>query len=187
MRRVMELDARDRKQAPPPGQQPLKVQAYRSDNAGELTSKQAIRKLLKAMIDHERTVPGSSKQNAHAEAAIKVIQDMARTYLDSAKLPLKYWPFAIQCAAYTVNRLPCTPNQDMKSRYEMFYGTKPDYKRLKTFGAVVTKFLPISKRRHGDKQSPSGEGHGRHRLVGYPRKTKGYLVLDTLKEPHPQK
>ena len=74
----------------------------------------------------------------------------------------------------------------MKSRYEMFYGTKPDYKRLKTFGAVVTKFLPISKRRHGDKQSPSGEGDGRHRLVGYPRKTKGYLVLDTLKEPHPQ-
>ena len=186
MRRVMELDARDSKQAPPPGQQPLKVQAYRSDNAGELTSKQAIRKLLKAMIDHERTVPGSSKQNAHAEAAIKVIQDMARTYLDSAKLSLKYWPFAIQCAAYTINRLPCTPNQDMKSRYEMFYGTKPDYKRLKTFGAVVTKFLPISKRRHGDKQSPSGEGHGRHRLVGYPRKTKGYLVLDTLKEPHPQ-
>ena len=186
MRRIMELDARDSKQNPPPGQQPLKVQAYRSDNAGELTSKQAVRRLLKAMIDHERTVPGCSKQNAHAESAIKVIQDMARTYLDSAHLHLKYWPFAIQCAAYTINRLPSTTTPDMKSRYEQFYGTKPDYKKLKTFGAVVTKFLPIHRRKHGDKQSPSGEGNGRHRLVGYPRKTKGYLVLDTQRDPHPQ-
>ena len=185
MRRKMELDARDSYQNPPPGQQPLRVQAYRSDNAGELTSKQAVRSLLKAMIDHERTVPGSSQQNAHAEAAIKVVQDMARTLLDSAKLPLKYWPFAITCAVYVINRLPSTTNPDHKSRYEMFYGKKPDLSHLKTFGAIVTKFLPINKRKHGDKQSPSGEGGGRYRLIGYPRKTKGYEVLDIDKEPYP--
>ena len=185
MRRKMELDARDSYQNPPPGQQPLRVLAYRSDNAGELTSKQAVRSLLKAMVDHERTVPGSSQQNAHAEAAIKVVQDMARTLLDSAKLPLKYWPFAISCAVYVINRLPSTTNADHKSRYEMFYGKKPDLSHMKTFGSVVTKFLPINKRKHGDKQSPSGEGGGRYRLIGYPRKTKGYEVLDIDKEPHP--
>ena len=136
MRRKMELDARDSYQNPPPGQRPLRVQAYRSDNAGELTSKQAVRRLLKAMIDHERTVPGSSQQNAHAEAAIKVVQDMARTLLDSSKLPLKYWPFAITCAVYIVNRLPSTTNEKNKSRYEMFYGKKPDLSHLKTFGSV---------------------------------------------------
>ena len=181
----MELDARDSYQSPPPGQRPLRVQAYRSDNAGELTSKQAVRRLLKAMIDHERTVPGSSQQNAHAEAAIKIVQDMARTLLDSSKLPLKYWPFAITCAVYIINRLPSTTNEDNKSRYEMFYGKKPDLSHLKTFGAVVTKFLPVEKRKHGDKQSPSGEGGGRHRLIGYPRKTKGYEVLDVNKKPYP--
>ena len=114
MRRQMELDARDSYQNPPAGQRPLKVQAYRSDNAGELTSKQAVRRLLKAMIDHERTVPGSSQQNPHAEAAIKVVQDMARTLLDAAKLTgrhgLKYWPFAISCAVFIVNRLPSSTN-----------------------------------------------------------------------------
>ena len=186
MQRHMELDAKDSYQNPPPGQLPLTVQAYRSDNAGELTSKQAVRSLLKAMIDHERTVPGSSQQNSYAESAIKVIQDMARTLLDSAKFPLRYWPFAISTAVYLVNRLPSTTNDEGKSRYEMFYGNSPDFSTLKTFGAVVTKFLPIPKRRHGDKQSPSGEGGNRHRLVGYPRKTKGYLVLDTQKEPHPK-
>jgi len=185
MRRQMELDARDSYQNPPAGQQRLRVQAYRSDNAGELTSKEAVRKLLKAMIDHERTVPGSSQQNAHAEAAIKIVQDMARTLLDSAKLPLIYWPFAITCAVYVINRLPSTTNPDNKSRYEMFYHKKPDLSRLKTFGSVVTKFLPIKKRKHGDKQSPSGEGGGRYRLIGYPRKTKGYEVLDIEKTPHP--
>ena len=41
------------------------------------------------------------------------------------------------------------------------------------------------KRKHGDKQSHSGEGGGRYRLVGYPRKTKGYEVLDIEKTPHP--
>ena len=186
MQRQMALDAIDSKQNPPPGQQPLRVQAYRSDNAGELTSKQVVRSLLKSLIDHERTVPGSSQQNPHAESAIKVIQDMARTLLDSAKFPLKYWPFAISTAVHLVNRLPSTTNDEGKSRYEMFYGNSPDFSTLKTFGAVVTKFLPIQKRRHGDKQSPSGEGGGRHRLVGYPRKTKGYLVLDTERVPHPK-
>ena len=182
MRRKMELDARDSYQNPPPGQQPLRVLAYRSDNAGELTSKQAVRSLLKAMVDHERTVPGSSQQNAHAEAAIKVKQ--GKTLLDSAKLPLKYWPFAISYAVYVINRLPSTTNADHRS-YEMFYGKKPDLSHMKTFGSVVTKFLPINKRKHGDKQSPSGEGGGRYRLIGYPRKTKGYEVLDIDKEPHP--
>ena len=103
MRRQMELDARDSYQNPPAGQQRLRVQAYRSDNAGELTSKEAVRKLLKAMIDHERTVPGSSQQNAHAEAAIKIVQDMARTLLDTATLPRTYWPFAITCAVQVIH------------------------------------------------------------------------------------
>ena len=181
----MELDARDSYQNPPPGQQPLRVLAYRSDNAGELTSKQAVRSLQKAMIDHERTVPGSSQQNAHAEAAIKIVQDMARTLLDSAKLPLKYWPFAITCAVYVINRLPSTTNAGHKSRYEMFYGKKPNLSHLKTFGSVVTKFLPIKHRKHGDKQRPSGEGGGQYRLIGYPRKTKGYKVLDIDRKPYP--
>jgi len=185
MRKTMELDARDSKQNPGPGLLPLRVLAYRTDNAGELTSKEAVRRLLKAMVDHERTVPNASSQNPHAEVAIKVIQDMARTLLHSAKLPAKYWPFAIQNSTYIVNRLPCRTNPGNKSRYEMFTGLKPDYSRTKTFGAIVTKYLPINKRKHGDKQSPSGQGGLRHRLVGYPRKTKGYLVLDTLRQPHP--
>ena len=186
MCRTMEMDARNSKHAPPAGEMPLRVKAFRSDNAGELTSKQVVAQLHKAMIDHERTVPNSSSQNAHAESAIKVIQDMARTYLDSANFPLKYWPFAIRCATYTINRLPSSIHPRMCSRYEQFYGKKPDYKHLKTFGAVVTKWLPISKRKHGDKQSPAGQGGTRHRLVGYPRKSKGYLVFDTEFEPRPR-
>ena len=185
MRRLMELDARDSKQNPGPGLLPLRVLAYRTDNAGELTSKEATRRLLKAMVDHERTVPNASSQNPHAEVSIKVIQDMARTLLHCAKLPAKYWPFAISCATHLVNRLPCQTNPDNKSRYEMFTGRKPDFTRAKTFGAIVTKYLPIRKRKHGDKQSPSGDGGTRHRLIGYPRKTKGYFVLDTKRQPHP--
>ena len=81
------------------------MQAHRSNNAGELTSTEAVRSLLKAMIDLERTVPGSSQQDVNAKAFIKVLH-VARTLLDSANLHLKYWPFAIQYAVYLVNQLP---------------------------------------------------------------------------------
>ena len=59
--------------APPPGGTPLRVMCYRTDNAGELTSKEAVRHFHKQLIKRELSVPDCSVQNALAETAIVII------------------------------------------------------------------------------------------------------------------
>ena len=180
MERQMEMDARNSVHAPGPGGNQLKVQAYRTDNAGELSGKEFIKELHERMIDHERTVPSRSVQNALAETAILVVQDRARCLLADAGMAIEYTMFAIAYAVYQINRQPCRANPENKSRYEMFYGRKPKTNCLRTFGAAVTMYLPITKRVNKDKQSPSGlNGNGRFRFVGVPHGGNGYLIFDT--------
>ena len=180
MERQMEMDARNSVHAPGPGGNQLKVQAYRTDNAGELSGKEFIKELHERRIDHERTVPSRSVQNALAETAILVVQDRARCLLADAGMAIEYTMFAIAYAVYQINRQPCRANPENKSRYEMFYGRKPKTNCLRTFGAAVTMYLPITKRVNKDKQSPSGlNGNGRFRFVGVPHGGNGYLIFDT--------
>ena len=68
---------------------------------------------------------------------------MARSYLAAAKLPKKFWYWAIREANIRSNFLPITQNandiNDVKywsTPHQEFYGEKPDYRLLFPFGVV---------------------------------------------------
>ena len=185
----MVLDARKSRQAPAPGQADLKVLTYRTDNAGELTGRQAAEYFNKKLCDREFTVPYMSVQNP-AETAIKAVQDTARALIADSTLGLSAWEFAVNHACDQMNMKTCARHADKKSRWNAFFGDKVPMPvaQMRTFGACVTIHLPIKKREHGDKQMPSSKGgRGIYRYIGRARGTKGgYLVLDTEFEPHPK-
>ena len=68
---------------------------------------------------------------------------MARAFLADARLPKRFWYWAIHETARRVNVLPVSSNPDnltdpesMTTPHFEFYGTKPDYHTLFPFGAI---------------------------------------------------
>ena len=68
---------------------------------------------------------------------------MARSFLTEARLPKKFWYWAVREANIRHNILPITENRKKPNDpaywttpYEELYGTKPDYRILFNFGAI---------------------------------------------------
>ena len=142
----MAIDAASCVHAPPPGGTPLRVMCYRTDNAGELTSKDAVRYFHKQLIKRELSVPDCIVQNALAETAILIVQNKARMLLVDARLGIEYTMLAVKYATLLINCGRCVANPEGKSRWEMFYGHPPDTSRLKTFGAECWLHMPVKNR-----------------------------------------
>ena len=75
-------------------------------------------------------------------------------------LPLSFWCYALETAAFTLNRAP-SKSVEM-TPYELWFGKKPKLSFLKVWGgdAYVKKFQP-------DKLEPCV-------FIGYPKETVGY-------------
>ena len=63
--------------------------------------------------------------------------ESARSMIDHAGLPDKYWAEAVECAAYIRNRLPTTALREKKTPFEMWNGRKPNISHLKVFGCMA--------------------------------------------------
>ena len=74
---------------------------------------------------------------------------LARILLASANLPPTFHPFAIQTAAWILNRLP-RPSRGNQSPYYILTKRLPDLSCLYSFGCLCTAVIP-SARRDGDK------------------------------------
>ena len=68
---------------------------------------------------------------------------MARSFLAEAKLPKKFWYWALREAVIRMNILPVSINKDdpsdpasLTTPHFEFYGVKPDYQILFPFGAI---------------------------------------------------
>jgi len=68
---------------------------------------------------------------------------MARSFLAEAKLPKKFWFWAICEANHRLNILPITQKEGsidpafMTTYHFEFFGTKPDYRILFPFGCMA--------------------------------------------------
>ena len=181
MERHMALEARQSVQAPPPGQRGLRVQKYRTDNAGEeSTGAKARERMMRKLIANDRSIPGESNQLAVAERANRTLLDMARVLLVDSKLPRKMWCYAYQHACFIINRTPNRSNKGNKTPYEMWYGKPPPkLSRLRTFGADCIVHLKVKERPNKSKLDPAGLPG---KFIGYPSfkqngyNSKGYLV-----------
>ena len=79
-------------------------------------------------------------------------------------LPLSFWGYALETAAFTLNRAP-SKSVDT-TPYELWFGKKPKLSLLKVWGpdAYVKKLQP-------DKLEPKSE---KCVFIGYPKETVGY-------------
>ena len=75
---------------------------------------------------------------------------MARSFLTEAKLPKKFWFWAIREANLFLNVLPITQQQDgtddpalISTPHFEFFGVKPDYRILFPFGCIGASRRPI--------------------------------------------
>src|SRR3954447_25103982 len=89
---------------------------------------------------------------------------MVRSMMSLTYLPLSFWGYALETAAFTLNRAP-SKSVEM-TPYELWFSIKPKLSFLKvsSCNAYVKKF-------HPDKPEPKSE---KCVFIGYPKETVGY-------------
>ena len=89
---------------------------------------------------------------------------MVRYMMSLTDLPLSFWGYALETAAFTLNRAPSKSVET--TPYELWFGKKPKLSFLKVWGCVayVKKFQPY-------KLKPKLE---KCVFIEYPKETIGY-------------
>src|SRR6266496_4080045 len=89
---------------------------------------------------------------------------MVRSMMSLTDLPLSFWGYALEIAAFTLNRAPSKSVET--TPYELWFGKKPKLSFLKVWGcdAYVKNLQP-------DKLEPKSE---KCVFIGYPKETVGY-------------
>ena len=110
------------------------------------------------------TPPGTPQCNGVSKRRNRTLLDMVRSMMSLTDLPLSFWGYALETAAFTLNRAPSKSVETMP--YELWFGKKPKLSFLKVWGcdAYVKKLQP-------DKLEPKLE---KCVSIGYPKDTVGY-------------
>jgi hypothetical protein len=93
------------------------------------------------------------------------------TLLTDAHMPLSYWPYAFQTAAYLINRMP-TSTLNNQSPFEKLFKQIPNYLKLKQFGCLC---YPLTKPYNKHKLEPKAQPCT---FVGYSLSQNAYLCLE---------
>ena len=95
-------------------------------------------------IVSQLTPPGTPQSNGVFERRNRTLFDMVRSMMSLTDLPLSIWDYALETAAFTLNRAP-SKSVEM-TPYELWFGNKPKLSFLKVWGcdAYVKRLQPIS-------------------------------------------
>ncbi|KAK8640461.1 hypothetical protein V6N13_008214 [Hibiscus sabdariffa] len=100
------------------------IKALRSDRGGEYLS-HAFDELLKECgIVSQLTPPGTPQWNGVSERRNRTLLDMVRSMMSHTDLPTSFWGYALETAAFTLNRVPSKSVQ--KTPHEMWTGRRPN-------------------------------------------------------------
>ena len=93
-----------------------------------------------------------------------IIALMVRSMMSLTDLPLSFWGYALETAAFTLNRAPSKSVET--TPYEMWFGKKPKLLFLKVWGwdTYVKRLQPEKLEAKADKCI----------FIGYPKETVGY-------------
>ena len=78
---------------------------------------------------------------------------MARALLRDASLRNTYWSFAVNHAAYVINRTPTRTLKQSITPFEAYTGNKPSVAHLQIFGCKGYVHVPDEKRQKLDKKT----------------------------------
>ena len=122
------------------------VGTLHSDNAGEFVSHEFREFLADESVHQTTSPPHAHALNGVAERAIKSIMSLARANLQSSKVPIAYWPAALEHACDVLNRCtgPTEGGVDGPSSYEMLTSVKPRVMSIMPFGCRAFAVKPRS-------------------------------------------
>src|SRR4051812_38928788 len=141
-----------------------KIKFLRSDRGGEYLSYEFGEPLKKCGILSQLTPPGTPQRNGVSEHRNRTLLDMVHSMMSLTDLLLSFWGYALETAAFTLNRAPYKSAET--TPYELWFGKKPKLSFLKVWGfeAYVKKLQP-------DKLEPKAE---KCVFIGYLKETIGY-------------
>ena len=86
--------------------------------------------------------PGTPQCNGVSERHNRTLLDMVQFMMSLTDLPLSFWGYALETAAFTLNRAPSKSIET--TPYELWFDKKPKLSFLKVWGcnAYVKKFQP---------------------------------------------
>ena len=122
----------------------------RTDFDTKLIGGETQKILTDAGIRIEAAPPRRQHQNGLVERAWQTIVSMARNWMTSARLPAKYWYFAVKRACEVMNILPIKRFDQITTPFEAVYDKKVDYRVL--FPLFSVAYI---------KQDTANEGEGR--------------------------
>ncbi|KAE8243175.1 hypothetical protein A4X03_0g7847 [Tilletia caries] len=94
------------------------------------------------------TAPYSSSQNGVAERRNGLLEERMRAMLRGARLPFGFWPYAVQYAAYVINRTPST-SLEGRIPQALWSGKPVDITALRTFGCLCWTLIYPEQRQEG--------------------------------------
>lgn len=112
-----------------------------TDNGTEYLNSDLKNYLQSRGILHEKSVPYAPAQNGFIGREIRTVKEAAKTMLNQSKLDKHFWPEAIACAVYTLNRVINSANK-LQTPFELWYGVKPSVKNLRIFGELAVLKKP---------------------------------------------
>ncbi|KAI9074611.1 hypothetical protein K1719_043452 [Acacia pycnantha] len=96
------------------------IKALRSDRGGEYLSQEFIDHLRSCGIISQLTPPGTPQWNDVSERRNRTLLDMVRSMMSQTDLPPSFWGYALETAAFTLNRVPSKAVE--KTPYEIWTG-----------------------------------------------------------------
>ena len=148
-----------------------KIKFLRSDHGDEYLSYEFGLQLKQCGIVSQLTPPGTPQHYGMSECRNRTLLDMVRSMMSLIGLPLSFWGYELETAAFTLNRAPSKSVET--TTYELWFSNKPKLSFLKVWGcdAYVKKLQP-------DKLEPKSKKCG---FIGYAKETVGVHLLSEIR------
>jgi hypothetical protein len=148
----------------------LKIKQVRCDNALEY---RALEKAIATTgVQFEFTTPYTPEQNGVSERLNRSLITVARSMLQDAQLPTKFWAEAANTACYLRNRTPIGPGGITPE--EAYSGKKPYIGHLRAFGCIAYAHIPKERRQKLDPNAKKTV------LIGYMPTARQYRLYDLV-------
>ena len=108
--------------------------------------------------------PRAPQHNGVSKRRNRTLLDMVRSMMSLTNLPLSFWGYPLETAAFTLNRAPSKSVET--THYELWFGKKPKLSFLKVWGCDA-----YVKKLRSNKLEPKTD---KCIFIGYPKETVGY-------------